>query len=160
MFKFNRQKQKGGMMVEVLVAVAIITIAVLSATAVAQKSVAVSHQSTHNLQAAFLLEEGAEAVRVVRDDNWTNISNLTSGTTYYPTFSGGTWTLSTTVNTVDFFTRTVVFTDVNRDSTSGDIVSSGGVPDAGTKFVTVTVAWMEGTNNLSKTLSFYITNLF
>ncbi len=160
MFKFNRQKQKGGMMVEVLVAVAIITIAVLSATAVAQKSVTVSRQSTHNLQAAFLLEEGAEAVRVLRDDNWTNISSLVSGTTYYPTFSGGTWTLSTTANTIDSFTRTVVLADVNRDGVSGDIVSSGGTLDAGTKFVTVTVTWSEGTNNLSKTLSFYITNLF
>jgi Tfp pilus assembly protein PilV len=160
MFKFNFQKQKGGMMVEVLVAVAIITIAVLSATAVAQKSVTVSRQSTHNLQAAFLLEEVAEAVRVARDDNWTNISNLTSGTTYYPTFSGGTWTFSTTPNTVDSFTRTVVLADVNRDSTSGDIVSSGGTLDAGTKLVTVNATWSEGTNNLSKSLSFYITNLF
>ena len=147
-------------MVEVLVAVAIITIAVLSATAVAQKSVAVSRQSTHNLQAAFLLEEGAEAVRVVRDDNWTNISGLTNGTNYFPTFSGGTWTLSATSNTVDSFTRKVVFSAVNRDSVSGDIVSSGGTLDTGTKFVEISVSWTEGTTNLSKSLSFYITNLF
>lgn len=152
--------KKGSMMVEVLVAVAIITIAVLSATGVAQKSVSIARQSTHHLQAAVLLEEGAEAVRVMRDNAWTNISSLTAGTTYYPTFSGGTWTLSTTPNTVDNFTRTVVVSNVNRDSVSGDIVTSGGVLDTGTRLVTVTLNWNEGVNTQTKTLSFYITDLF
>ena len=153
-------RQKGSMMVEVLVATAIITVAILSATGVAQKSVAIARQSTHNIQAAILLEEAAESVRVVRDDAWTNISNLTVGTTYYPTFSGGTWTLSTTPNTVDNFTRTVVLTAVGRDAVTGDIVTSGGNNDVGTRFVTATVTWNEGTTPQTKTLSFYITDLF
>ncbi len=147
-------------MVEVLVAVAIITVAILSATGVAQKSVAISRQSTHQLQAAILLEEAAEVVRIVRDNDWTNISNLTTGTTYYPTFSGDTWNLSTTPNTIDIFTRTITFYSVNRDTTSGDIISTGGSTDPGTRLVTATVTWNEGVNAQTKTLSFYITDLF
>lgn len=147
-------------MVEILVAVAIITVAVLAATAVAQKSVSIARQSTHNLQAAFLLEEAAESVRIVRDDDWDTIAGLTDGTDYYPTFSGGTWTLSATPVSNGIYTSTVVFAAVNRDATSGDIVSSGGVLDTGTKFVTVTVTWNEGSTAVSKSLSFYITDLF
>src|SRR3989344_4976145 len=91
---------KGFMVVEMLVAIAIITASILAATAVAQKSVYVARQAFHATQASFLLEEGAEAVRIVRDNAWSNISSLTADLNYYPTFSGGTWVLSQTANTV------------------------------------------------------------
>jgi Tfp pilus assembly protein PilV len=151
---------RGFMMVEVIVVAAIITVSVLAAMAVAQKSVHVSFKASHLLQAGFLLEEGAEVVRIVRDNAWSNISNLTAGTNYYPTFTGGTWTLSATANTVGIFTRTVVFSDVNRDATSQDIVSVGGVLDTKTKLVTVSVSWQEGGVVTVKTLQFYISDIF
>ena len=147
-------------MVEVLVAASIITASVLAAMAVAQKSVQVSFEAFHISEAGFLLEEGAEAVRIVRDNAWTNISGLTAGTNYYPTFSGGTWTLSTTPNSVGIFTRTVSFANVNRDSATQNIVSSGGVSDAGTKLFTVTVSWVESAITVTKTLQFYISDIF
>src|SRR3989344_1744694 len=77
----------GFMMVEVLIVSSIITVSILAAMAVSQKSIFVSRQAFHASQAAFLLEEGAEAVRILRDNAWTNISSLTAGTTYYPTFT-------------------------------------------------------------------------
>src|SRR6266568_1230003 len=100
-------KNYGFMMVEILVAISIMTVSILAAMEVAQKSINVSRQAFHTTQAAFLLEEGAEAVRIVRDSGWSNISSLTIGTNYYPTFSANTWTLSTTPNTIDIFTRTM-----------------------------------------------------
>ncbi len=155
------------MVVEVLIAASIITVSILAAMAVAQKSVYVSRQAFHTTQATFLLEEGAEAVRVLRDNAWSDISSLIIATNYYPTFSGGTWTLSTTANTVGIFTRTVVLADVNRDtsvdpntSTSKDIVSSGGALDSGTKLITVTVSWTEGGATITKNLKFYIIDIF
>ena len=151
---------KGVSTVEVLVAAAIISIAVLSATAVAQKSIAIARQSLHSSQAAFILEEGAEAVRILRDNGWANISGLASATDYYLVFSGGTWTSTTTANTVGIFTRSFTVTGVNRDITTSDIVTSGGVDDPGTKLITLTVTWEEGSNTVTKTLSFYITDLF
>ncbi len=148
------------MVIEVLVAASIIAVSILATMAVAQKSVQVSRQALHSTEAAFLLEEGAEAVRIARDSAWSNISSLTIGTNYYPTFSGGTWTLSGTANMVGIFTRTVVLANVNRDNSTKDIVSSGGSNDAGTKLVTVTVSWQEGGVAVTKNLQFYIVDIF
>ena len=151
-------------MLEILIAVSIVTISVLAATAVTSKAVYLSRQSFHESQAAFLLEEGAEGTRIVRDTGWSNISSLSLATNYYLVFSGGTWTLSTSSsnssNPIGIFTRTIVISSVNRDSTTQNIVSSGGVLDSGTKFITVTVSWKEGGSTLTKALSFYLTNIF
>ena len=147
------------MMVEVILVVSIITISLLSIMAVAQKSVAVSRQALNTGQAAFLLEEGAEAVRINRDNVWSNVSLLTQGANYYPLFSGGTWTLSATPNTVDIFTRTVTVANVLRDATTQDISASGS-NDPGTKLVTVSVSWNEAGTVTTKTLQFYILDIF
>lgn len=148
------------MTIEVLIAISIITISILAAMAVTQKSVYVSRQAFHTTQAGFLLEEGAEAVRVFRDNDWTNISSLTVGADYYPTFFlGGTWTLSTIPNTVGIFTRTASVADVSRDDITKDI-SSIGTDDPGTKLITITVSWDEGGTTITKTLQFYITDIF
>lgn len=144
---------------EVLVAVSIITASILATMAVAQKSVHVSRQALHTTQAVFLLEEGAEAVRVARDGAWTNISTLAAATDYYPTFSGGAWTLSVTPNTSDIFTRTVRVSGVNRDNTTKDI-SASGTNDPQTKLVVVTVSWVEGGVTITKTLPFYVADIF
>lgn len=158
--KFGVTSKGGGfMVVEILIAVSIITAFVLVAMTVAEKSIYVSRQALHATQAAFLLEEGAEAVRISRDNNWTNISSLSVGVNYYPTFSGGTWILSSTPNTVGIFTRTVSIVNVNRDNTTKDI-SSTGTDDPGTKLATVTVSWLEGGTTITKTLQFYTMNIF
>lgn len=146
-------------MVEVLVAVSIISISILAVMVVAQKSIQLSQRSLHASQAIFLLEEGAEAVRIIRDNNWTNISDLSMNSDYYLEISGNTWILTGTVSTLGRFTRTVQVSNVNRDVVSGSISSSGS-DDPGTKLVLITVAWMEGGQNISKTLSFYLMNIF
>lgn len=145
------------MTVEILVGISIIVVSMLAAMFVTQKAISISRQSLHIYQTSFLLEEGAEVVRVVRDNAWSNISNGT----YYPTFDSVNkiWTLSSTSSTIGIFTRTVNITNVNRDDTS-KIVSLGGTPDSGTKLVTVTVSWPEGGATVVKTLQFYITDIF
>ena len=147
------------MVIEVLIAVSIIAVSILAAMTVAQKSVQVSRQSFHATQASFLLEEGAEAVRVLRDNAWTNISALSAGANYYPVFSSGTWTLSLSPATIGIFTRTISLANVNRDNSSKDISVSGS-DDPGTKLVTVTVSWPEGGTTVTKTLQFYILDIF
>mgnify|MGYP001582880079 FL=1 len=146
-------------MVEVLVAISIIAVSILAATMVAQKSIYVSRQAFHATQTAFLLEEGAETVRILRDNAWANISSLAPGANYYPIFSGGTWVLSETANVVNIFTRQVSVMNVNRDNITKDI-STIGTDDPGTRLVTVTVSWIEGGATVTKTLQFYIMNIF
>ncbi|MFA5936945.1 MAG: hypothetical protein WC822_03645 [Candidatus Paceibacterota bacterium] len=157
--KIKNKKISGGfMMVEIIVAISIIIVSVLVAMSVTQKSVSVTRQSLHTSQATFLLEEGAEAVRIIRDNSWSDISNLSNAITYYPTFSG-TWTLSTSPSTIGIFTRTVNIANVNRDASTQDIAVSG-TNDAGTKLITISVSWNEGGEVLNKTLSFYIMDIF
>jgi len=146
-------------MIEVLVVISILTLSMLASMAVAQKSIFVSRQAVHMSQASFLLEEGAEAVRILRDNAWSNILGLTVGANYYPLYSGGTWTLSSTPGIVGIFTRTVSISNVNRDNTSQDIAAAG-TNDPGTKLVVVTVSWLEGSTTVNKTLSFYIFDIF
>lgn len=135
-------KKKGFMVVEVLIAASIITVSILTATTVAQKSIYVSRQAFHTTQATFLLEEGAENARIARDNDWNNIINLNSS------------------EQIGIFTRIVVASSVNRDNTTKDIVSSGGTLDAGTKLITVTVSWLEGGQTINKSLQFYIADIF
>lgn len=147
-------------MLEALVGIFIISISVISATYAAQKSLVLSVQSLKNLQAAFLLEEGGSVVKILRSEGWSNISSLSTGTDYYPTFTSGSWSLSTTPSQIDgIFTRTVQVSNVNRDSGTGDIVTSGGAVDSGTKLVSVTVSWQYGTSTFSKNLSFYLMDI-
>lgn len=155
----NEKFTAGFLAVEILVAVSIITVAMLAAMAVSQKSIQVSRQAFHSAQASFLLEEGAEVVRIARDNAWTNISSLTSGTNYYPVFSGGAWIFSPSANMVGIFTRTISIAGVNRDNATKDISDSGS-DDPGTKLVTVTVSWPEGGTTVIKTLRFYLMDIF
>ncbi|HPS21417.1 MAG TPA: hypothetical protein PLO44_01255 [Candidatus Paceibacterota bacterium] len=155
----RKNKKLGFMLIEVLVAISIITASTLAAMAVAQKSIVLSYRSVNTAQASFLLEEGAEAIRILRDDSWANISSLNTGTDYYLEFTGATWVLTTSSAQIDEFTRKINIADVYRDAVSGNISESGNL-DAGTKLVTITVSWNEGTNTVSKTLSLYITDIF
>lgn len=152
---------KGFSLVEVIVASAIISASLVAIIAVSQKSIVASHRALDTYIAGTLLEEGAEAVRIVRDNDWSTISGLSSAVTYYPKFSSGSWTLTTTAadGTVGIYTRSVTLAAVARDS-NDDIVSSGGTTDSGTRLATVTVAWPEGSTTVTKTLSFYLLDIF
>jgi Tfp pilus assembly protein PilV len=136
----NRQKNKGSMMVEIIIAATIISISVLAAISVANRSIIVAHQALHMSQAAFLLEEGAENTRIARDNNWNNIVSLNSS------------------EQIGIFTRTIVASSVNRNVSTGDIGS--GSDDSGTKLITVTVSWNQTGRLVTKTLKFYISNIF
>jgi Tfp pilus assembly protein PilV len=154
-----KNKNRGSMMVEIIIAASIISASVLGAMAVAQKAVSLSRQSVHVAQASFLLEEGAEAVRIIRDNAWTNISSLNTSTDYYLVFSGGTWSLSATPSQIERFTRKVRVSNVNRNATSQDISASGTL-DAKTKLISVSVSYFESGETKEKTLSFYIMDIF
>ena len=146
-------------MIEVVIVASIITVSVLAAMSVTQKAIYVSRQALHISEASFLLEEGAEIVRIFRDNSWESISSLDVKTNYYPSFVDNVWTLSAIPSTLGIFTRTINIADVNRDVSTEDIASSG-ANDDGTKLVTITVSWMEGGTTVNKTLSFYIMDIF
>lgn len=154
-------KSRGFGILEMVIASAILSVSLLGISSFYQNSLRVSRATTSFVQAGYLLEEGVEAVKLLRDKSWSgNIANLTSGTSYHLVYSGGSWATTTTVTLVDgVFDRSFVLENVNRDG-NDDIVSSGGTLDAGTKKLTVSVAWGSPTGTTTKTLSTYIANIF
>jgi hypothetical protein len=155
----NKQiRQKGSMMIEVLVVSTIIVASVLAALIVAQKSIYLSRQSLHQSQAAFLLDEGAEATRILRDNGWAGVSGLTPATDHYISFSGGTWTFSTTPSSVGIFTRKITPSLAYRDGSQN--LAPSGTLDNQTRLITVTVSWADAGETFTKTLQFYLTDLF
>lgn len=151
--------QTGIILVEVVIAATIISVALVASAAVAQQSINVSRLALKEARAAFLLEETAEAVRIIRDNAWTNISNLSTGTNYYLSYSGGTWNATTTPVAVDTFSRWFTLSPVYRDNT--DDIAQSGTLDTDTKLVTASVSWPTGSGTTAtKTMSVYIANIF
>lgn len=94
-------------------------------------------QQQERFLATIRAREAKEALRVVREATWANVS--TNGT-YHPVLSGDTWALSSGSESIDGQTRSIVIADAYRN-TSGVLVTSGGTLDPSTKIVTITVSW-------------------
>lgn len=154
----HKETQRGFFLVEVVVASSVIAVVLVLLLGAIQNTVEASQRSLERTQAAYLLEEGAEAVKLIRSQAWSSISGLTNGTTYYLSWNGSAWVLTTSLQKVDGFTRSVVFSAVSRDGNS-DIVTSGGTTDSGTKKVTITISWVVPSGTQTESLSLYIANI-
>lgn len=142
-----RTKQGFGL-IEVIVASAIISTLLLGTTWVARISFRMVSESSLRSRANFLLEEGIEVVRILRDTSWSSyITPLAINTVYYPVFSGLSWSLSTSSpGLIDgLFERQIVFGDVYRRNSDDDIVDINApdpkTKDAGTRHVSTRVLW-------------------
>ncbi len=146
--------ERGFNLVEIVIATGIISLSLVSIIAIAGRAIAISHRALNTYGASVALEEGAEAVRTVRDNSWADIEALTTGATYYPSFhpETNTWSLSADPADGSFgiYTRAVTPGDVLR-SPDDDIATSGTL-DTGTRKFTVTVSWRES-NGASVTKS-------
>jgi type II secretory pathway pseudopilin PulG len=153
-------KKKGTSLIEVIIASAIISLSTISTSVVYGNLVSLSTQNTAKVQAAFLLDEGVEAIKSMRGDAWSNIASTTSGTTNYFLWTTNKWKATTTPSMVDnIFTRTFIVSAVNRD-TNLNISTSTGTNDAGTKKVDITVSWFDTKGTSTHATSMYIFNLY
>ncbi len=163
--RFKNEKylfRAGFGLVEAVIGIALISVFLVGITAVARFSSRLVFSAESELQATFLLEEGVDAVKGLRDASWTsNIAPLFIDTDYWLQFGGNAWALTPSVKPfIDgrFDRRVKVFT-VLRDS-SDDIVVSGGTADPNTKKITVSVSWFDRGATTTETASTYISNLF
>lgn len=177
MINLNKKKRKlkrGFTLIEVLIACSIITISLFVFMETAQKGVNMSNLALSKSKASLLLEEGAEAVRAIRDNDdkdWTIMSSLSLNTPYHLFFNTTTkvWVLDQSTTNLSGsipsypidgkFNRTITISSVGRDA-NDDILASGGTIDARTKKVTVDVSWTSSGVASIKSLSFYITDIF
>lgn len=66
------KQQKGFSLLELLIAVSIITVAFVALTAVAQQNIQTENINKNSLTASLLAQECLEIVRNQRDNNWSN----------------------------------------------------------------------------------------
>ncbi len=154
---FNKT-QKGFFLIEVVVATALTATIIIFLLGLVQDTVKISQASLERTQASYLLEEGEEAVKTIRDDAWTNISSIGNGVTQYLSWNGSKWSFSSTDSPIDNFSRSIVFEAVSRDA-NDDIVTSGGTVDTRTRKVTVTVSWSTSSGVKTESLVFYIADI-
>lgn len=133
--------QTGYSLVELLVAIGIFGVLVTTLFTGFIATREGKPQQEQRMRAAGLYQETIEALRIIREEAWDNIS--TNGT-YYPQKTATSWALVSGIETItqpnSQFTRSIVIADVNRDA-NGNVVSSGGTLDPSTKAVTITVTW-------------------
>lgn len=150
--------KQGFSLVEVVVSAAIMLVCVLALLTIHNLYLKNALDNTYSAKAAYLAEEGLEAMRYLRDDSWSgNISSLSDNFPYGVSLVGGVWKTGSTT-AVDVFDRTITLGPVYRD-VSGDIVSAGGSLASTTRLVTSSVSWSNRGATSTITLSTYLTNL-
>ena len=173
--------QKGAGVVEAVVGLAIFAFFLTTIIGSFVLFMRANIDNTGKIQASFLLEEGLEALRWTRDNDWTSFNDLTPPTntasikTYVVDANpGGITVLEQSGNNAEItldnitFVRTFAIHDICRHlgtKEALDLVAPCSAPqeeDSETKRVIMTVEWQNaaGTEDYSKTLEAYLANIF
>lgn len=157
--KVNRSP-KGFGLIEIVVSSAILSVSLLAISGFFQSINRASTETKAAVQGDYLLEEGVEIIKLLRDDDYTdNILKISTSTTHYFLWNGTKWATTTTNTLIDGrYERKFTITDVKRDANS-DIATSG-TYDPDIKLATVYVAWNSSTGTTTRSIQTYITNIF
>lgn len=153
-------RPKGFGLLEIVIGLAVIALFLFGVLAVARLSLRLSEENANNIKAAFLLEEGTEALKILRDAGWQqNIASLAISGDYYLSFNNGQWQADSSNIFIDgLFERKLRLENVYRDSQ--DRLAESGALDANTKKASLFVSWRSRGATTTKTISTYLTNLF
>lgn len=145
-----KTNKRGVSIVEVLVVVGILLVAFVGILGLLTFSLQVSNLIKETTQANFLAQDAIEAIRNFRDGTtWDTdgLRILSAGTEYHPEKTGDVpskWMMATGEETIDGFSRKIVFEQIKRDA-QDNIVENGGIndPDPDTRKATITVSWKD-----------------
>jgi hypothetical protein len=150
---------RGLSLVESVIASAVVSLFVGALALSFSAFLRVTSVNLESVKAAFLVEEGMEAVKFLRDADWQNIASLNTDFNYYLNFTGSSWELVTEGFLMDdLFLRSLVFDDVFRGS-NGEIVQSGGTLDPGSRILSVSVSWFSRGATTTRSVSTYIADI-
>jgi Tfp pilus assembly protein PilV len=163
-------RNRGGSLIEVIIVLAIIVGALAAILGLAALSLVASEIGKQTGEAALLAEDTMEALRNYRDgidwddddpaDEYDGLEIAPRGTAFHMEQSADAvprWQLIAGAETVNEFTRQVVFEDICRDA-SDDIVACPGTVDTDSVEATVTVSWQERGRSHEVELVAYLTN--
>lgn len=158
------RRNRGSTLIELLVVIGICGMILLAVTQVMQVSLKLTRQSSRRLQAIYLMREGVEGVRYLRDSGWSNmIAPLSPANTYFLVFvtsTAPTYALTTTEPplTGGLFRRDITVADALRDTQ--DTIAASGTNDPNTRQVTIRVSWPDGSATSTESLTFYLMNVW
>lgn len=157
---FKKVSQNGSALVEIIIGSAIILTGILAIASSFNTYLQYAVSNQRNIEANYLMQEGLEAMTVLRDIAWTNnFASLSTTTTYYITWNGTRWATTTTTQYVDgIFLRSISVSDLKRDA-NDDLSTTTGTYDSNIKQVTVTVSFTQGHSTTTKSLSRYFANI-
>lgn len=157
------KNNKGITLVEIMVAIFIISVALISILNIASVSVKILNNIRQTDRANLMAKEAQEAVRSFRDNSvWDidGLGTLSFGVAYHPeliTLNGvSSWDLSLGSENIANFNRSIVIENVSRNPSSHDIDETYIVlnNDTETKKIIVSVSW----SNKSVELITYLSN--
>jgi Tfp pilus assembly protein PilV len=158
------KQNKGSLLIEVLIASAIISTSVLASLGVFGTMARLQYRNTARIQASFLADEGIEAVKTLRNASWSaNLANLNIGTKYYLYWNNHSWNVNASSTLVDGqFSRYFKLANAYRDSSFNITASttSGATIDADMRGMTMYVDWVDEAGTSSKSIETYLYNLF
>ncbi|MBI4812073.1 type II secretion system protein [Candidatus Falkowbacteria bacterium] len=142
-------KQQGFLLLEILISIAVLILILSLGAQIGLVSFQANKISREKDVALNLLNETLEAVRMVSDEKWQNLYNLTKiDRHYYPQQSGGKWIFvqgdeAIAINGVNY-TRYFVVENTSRDPATNDIqpVYNELNEDFSTQKVSVFVSWL------------------
>lgn len=151
-----RTREQGITLIEVIIALSIITIMLVVVGYSVMSYVHARTELLDDVKTAYLAEEGFEIVRALRDADWTAFEVLAIGGDHYLAVATTTVAFSATPEFIgtDFF-RTVTVANVYRDA-DDDIVPStepGATLDPESRLVTVSAGGPTGTSSFSGILT-------
>lgn len=144
---------KGYSVVEVIVAASFFMIVLAGIVPFYLSVIKTNIKDSDRLQAEMYLQQGLEAARAIRDRGFTNLTNGTYGLSR----SNGYWVFVPNVDVLGKFSRQIIISDLQRDS-SCNIVSSGGTTDPYSKQINVIVSWSDGGAMQQMSKAQYLTN--
>ena len=150
---------RGQILLEAIIASLVIMMASLAIVQLVGSTLKGTDTTLSQGGATFLAQEIAESMNAVAQEDWHNITNLTtsSANKYYTSISGGKWVTAAGTENIALnnltYNRYFYLTDVYRSTSSGDIVTSGGYYDPSTTKVNVNINWTDSSSNSSSTFS-------
>lgn len=151
-----KKKNKGVALVEVIIGVSLVSLISIFIGLAVTQFVNTRNVILSDTKKMYLAEEGYESIRFLRDENWSNISSLTSNTYYFLQISTTTVATSGSPEVIDgVYKRSFLIQPVYRGN-SGDVVAStsaGAVLDTDTKKIFIFVNDTNGTTSVNALLT-------
>ncbi|MDO8425283.1 MAG: hypothetical protein Q7T01_02095 [bacterium] len=148
-----RAPRAGQMLIEAILALALLAVVVGGSLTVGLRSFDVLERSRDTLTAATVGQESIEALRALAAGSWESLADGTYG---LARGSGG-WSLVPSPDVVDNrYTRTITVVSVFRDAACA--LAQSGTYDPDAKRVTATIAWASGGATRTRMFTTHVAN--